>query len=73
MSDEVLNHYFAFVKVTWGRQEYPLWDSKGCRTSRYVGGVSNYLCECQKPSKCSGVQAAAQALWEEAHTDGKTD
>lgn len=27
-----------------------------CKTARFVGGMSRYLCECKKPENCAGVQ-----------------
>lgn len=48
---------------SWGNMEYPLFTqdaANACPTARYVGGVSRWLCECQTPSQCGGVLAAAQ-------------
>jgi hypothetical protein len=33
-----------------------------CPTARYVGGTSNYLCECVIPKECLGVQAVIKSL-----------
>lgn len=43
--------------------EYPLMYQEAvdlCKSARYVGGTSRYLCECIQPLTCKGVQKAKQ-------------
>jgi hypothetical protein len=43
--------------------EYALFEHyKLCPTARYVGGTSNYLCECRRPKECLGVQAVIEVI-----------
>lgn len=66
-------------KMHNGRQsywEYPLWDHyQLCPTARFVGGVSKWLCECQKPGECAGVLAVAKenAEWRQRQNDSQAD
>lgn len=55
--------YIARNTPSWGNMEYPLFTqdaANACPSARYVGGVSNWLCECRNPKECGGVLAAAQ-------------
>ena len=55
--------YIGRNTPSWGNMEYPLFTqdaANACPTARYVGGTSNWLCECRKPKECGGVLAAAQ-------------
>lgn len=55
--------YIARNTPSWGNIEYPLFTqdaANACPSARYVGGVSNWLCECSNPKECGGVLAAAQ-------------
>lgn len=48
-------------KSVHDHKEYPLYGHyEKCSTARYVGGTSRYLCECQNPLDCKGVQVVAQ-------------
>ena len=55
--------YIGRNTPSWGNMEYPLFTqdaANACPSARYVGGVSNWLCECSNPKECGGVLAAAQ-------------
>ena len=55
--------YIARNTPSWGNMEYPLFTqdaANACPSARYVGGISNWLCECSNPKECGGVLAAAQ-------------
>lgn len=57
--------------ITWGRVEYPLFDKSDlCPRPRYVGGTSNYLCECDHPRECPGVQAVLKEHYPDQITEG---
>lgn len=50
--------------------EYPLFDQFHlCKSARYVGGTSNYLCECQSPLTCPGVLKVADLYGEKYWRD----
>ena len=42
--------------------EYPLYSEsyKLCKSARFVGGVSKYLCECKNPLACEGVKMSQE-------------
>lgn len=45
--------------------EYPLYTKESaalCSSARYVGGVSGWLCECQRPKECDGVKRASAPI-----------
>lgn len=49
--------------------EYALFDHfKLCPSARYVGGTSNFLCECMQPENCAGVKAVKQDLEDSGYT-----
>ena len=53
-------YYLFWVLASWGIPEYPLWDGEtGCPTARYVGGETQYVCECKLPLECVGVLKVA--------------
>ena len=66
--------------VKWPHQmfpdEHPLWNTKCaglCPTARFVGGVSNWLCECSMPLKCAGVAAAIELFVTRATEEIKSE
>jgi hypothetical protein len=64
-----MDKYIYPVKVgkNW---EFALFEHfKLCPTARYVGGTSNYLCECKDPKNCPGVQAVMREIEHENNLD----
>ena len=56
---------YSYPVLVGDNLEYALFSRHDkCPTARFVGGTSEYLCECAEPDKCPGIRAVLDDLRE---------